>query len=79
MAMIFHLSHVGRRLDYLTIPEQNDAEFLFCFFFLFPFSFLSLIFSLGNIGRAWNGWIHNVEWVNLQNGSPSKHFELLNK
>lgn len=34
--------------------------------------------SLGNIGRAWNGWIRDVEWVNLQNGSPSKHFELLN-
>lgn len=63
----------GRRLDYLIIPEQNDAEFLFCFIF-----FLFLILSLGNIGMAWNGRIHNVVWVNLQNGSPSKHFKLLN-
>lgn len=27
---------------------------------------------------TWNGWITNVVWVNLQNGSPSKPFKLLN-
>ncbi|KAL6905010.1 hypothetical protein GGI43DRAFT_297992 [Trichoderma evansii] len=44
----------------------------------YRFLFLFLILSLGNIGMAWNGWIHDVVWVNLQNGSPSKHFKLLN-
>lgn len=36
MAMIsfIHLMF-GRRLGYLTIPEQNDAEFLFFIFALF--------------------------------------------
>jgi hypothetical protein len=38
MAMIFFI-HVmlGRRWGYLTIPEQNDAEFLFLIFSLFLF------------------------------------------
>lgn len=27
---------------------------------------------------AWNGWIHDIVWVNLQNGSPSKLCKLLN-
>lgn len=48
--------------------------------FLLSLSFLSYSpwVILEGLGRAWNGWIRNVEWVNLQNGSPSKHFELLN-
>lgn len=65
----------GRRWGYLTIPEQNDAEFLFLIFSLFSFSHNSLWV---NTGMTWNGWIHYIVWVNYRMAARANLANYLN-